>query len=176
MVIAAIAPHLNAFSILFVLCCRLGLLLQHVKVVHDVAVTLTLPEDAQICGTVLLPEALVDFIARLRCPVDPNTAGLAVNPVAFEGASIGPHQAPIATLNVLVIDDRLFLVWRSALLVALSVISLLSVFKVGLSLLAIDGHEAHLAHEFERAVLLRLETQLSVLQAKTYSARKGQSC
>ena len=104
MVIAAIAPHLDALAVLFVL--RL-----HIRVsVHAVgripckdvsAVVLT--EDAKIGGPVLLPESLKHFV-RGRSE-DANATCLTIDPVAFECTAIRPYQLSIATLVVLIIND-----------------------------------------------------------------------
>ena len=65
-----------------------------------------LAEHAQVCDLIVLPEALVDFVAGLRGTVDTSTTRLAIDPVTLEGAAIGPDQTTVATLDVLVVNHR----------------------------------------------------------------------
>ena len=89
MVVAAIAPHLNALAILLVMGRHFRGFIQSLKVVLDVEADV-LSEDAKVRLAVLLPEALIDFIG-VRCTEHAQTTGLSIDPVALEGAPIGPN-------------------------------------------------------------------------------------
>ena len=61
-VVAAIRPNLDPFAILFVLCRYFGLSLNCVKVILDVKADV-LTKDAQVCLSILLPEALINLFS-----------------------------------------------------------------------------------------------------------------
>ena len=61
-VVAAIRPNLDPFAILFVLCGYFGLSLNRVQVILDVKADV-LTKDAQVCLSVLLPEALINLFS-----------------------------------------------------------------------------------------------------------------
>ena len=144
-VVAAIAPHLNAFAVLLILHSGFRHLFQRVQILLDV-VPMVLTEDGQVCQSVLLPKAFVDFVAGLRGTENSHAARLAVNPVAFEGAAIRPDQSSVATLGVLVANDRVFLLLgRGPLLCALACFL---AARFLFAFFAVDGQKSHLSHEF----------------------------
>ena len=105
MVVAAIRPDLDALSILLIVRCDLAGLVERLQVVLDIEADV-LSEDAEVCLTVLLPEAFIDLV-RVWCSEHTKSAGLAVDPVAFECASIRPQEFSISALDELIVNDGL---------------------------------------------------------------------
>ena len=100
-----------------------------------------LSEDAKVRLTVLLPEAFIDLV-RVRCSEHAKSASLAVDPVAFECASIWPQEFAISALDELVVNDGLLgaraRLWR------------VMIVAVGrLIARAINGRQSDLAHVLE---------------------------
>ena len=103
-IVASIAPHLDAFAILLVLPGDFGARFDRIEVRLDICAEV-LSEDAKIGLAVLLPEAFVNFSRGGRRPEHSNSARLSIDPVAFESAAIGPNELAVAALVVLVVHD-----------------------------------------------------------------------
>jgi len=63
-----------------------------------------LAEDAQVGLSILLPETFIDFSGGDWGSEDTNATGLAIDPIALEGAAIWPDELSVATFAVLVVD------------------------------------------------------------------------
>ena len=105
-VVAAIAPHLNALSILLVLlaACHFRLRVHVVQIFLNVGVG-ALTENAEISLAILLPEALISLHAWFGGAEHTNSASLPIDPVAFKSAAIRPDQFAVATLSKFVVDN-----------------------------------------------------------------------
>jgi len=163
-IVAAVAPDLNAQSILFLLnalrCFRLHF--ERIQVFKNV-VAWVLTEYRKICLSVLLPKSFVSLATRLRCTKHANAPGLPVDPVSFEGAAVGPLQFTIPTLVELVLSVSLELrrtVWCCSLL------SYPVVLLVAFGFLILDECLTHLADEFEGAEFHRSVLELAVFEAQ----------
>ena len=140
MVVAAIRPDLDAFAILLIVRCDLAGLVERLQVILDIEADV-LSEDAKIGLTVLLPEAFIDFV-RVRCSEHAKSAGLSVDPVALECATIWPQEFTVAALDELVVNDGLLgaraRLWR------------VMIVAVGRLITgAINGCQSDLAHVLE---------------------------
>ena len=102
-IIATITPYFDTLSILFISIGYLRLSLESIQVVLDIEANI-LSEYAQIGLFILLPESFIDFIAIAWCPEHSETASLAIDPVAFEGALVRPDHLTISAFGVLVIN------------------------------------------------------------------------
>ena len=139
-VVAAIRPDFDALAILLIVRCDLASLIERLQVVLDIEADV-LSEDAEVCLTVLLPEAFIDLV-RVWCSEHTKSAGLAVDPVAFECASIRPQEFAISALDELVVNDGLLgartRLWR------------VMIVAVGRLIAgAINGCQSDLAHVLE---------------------------
>ena len=149
MVVAAIGPDLNSLSILFILRRNLWSWLNRVKVILDVKANI-LTEDAQTSLAVLLPKSFIDIVRQVDWRAeDTQATGLPIDPVSFEGASIGPDHLAIATLGVFVAGNRIVtLLWADLSL---------SIERATSLTTAVNWHHAHLAHVLEGAKFHRFE-------------------
>ena len=87
-VVAAIAPNFDAFSIL--------LFWRRRFTPRSLLIDDRLPKHAEICRLILLPISLVDLVSG--CSEDPNANNLAVDPVSLKGGHVWPDELPISTL------------------------------------------------------------------------------
>ena len=157
-IVAAIAPHFNAFPILLLHCSHLRLRFDGVQVTLDVKAKV-LAEHAQLCVSVLLPKAFVNFFSRSRGSKDTQAASLPIDPVSFERATILPHHLAVATLFVDVVDDRIIALLSTVVLI-------LTITSSRNLAIGINWKIAGLAHVSERAEVHRLELKLCVLDAQ----------
>ena len=123
----------------------------------------------------MLPDTLVNFSEGLCSPKYANPACLSIEPVALEGAPVGPDQLTIAALRVVIADHLLPLVRVTAGLLLTfpvktatpaSMVSFLHLLVLRLLHLAIYLERAHLAHILHRAEITRSELQLPILDTQ----------
>ena len=145
MIVATVRPDLNSFTILLVLRSDLWLRLYRVKIVLYIEANV-LTEHAQIRLPILLPEAFIYFFClRLRSAEYPQATGLAIDPVAFETATIRPNHLAISTFGVLVVNDRVISL--------LSAEAPLATRSATYFAITVDRHHAHLTHVLESTEL-----------------------
>ena len=168
MVVAAIAPDLNAQPILLLLqTCNIRIAFNLVKIILDVRADV-LSEDRQIGRSVLRPEAFIDLISWALRSEHSNATWLVVDPEAFKAALVGPRHLSISALDVLVVYDgsRAFRClntsWSRSLLV---LCERASIFII------VNGHHAHLPIVSHRCTEVHgFERQVCILNAENYSA------
>ena len=173
MVVAAVAPHFDALAVLSLLLCSV---VGEAGRVEDFLVAdflhrsaQILPEDAHIRHFVLYPHALVNFAKGLRRSENSNATCLAVEPEAFEVASIGPDELSIAALRVVIADYLLAILGRCGFLYVASGLLLRSaVDRITVLWLNCSVHleRADLTHVFESSELYRSKLKLAVLNAE----------
>ena len=104
MIVATVAPHLNTFSILSILerCCIRYRCVEGVIIEYGIAQVL--PENAHVRLPVQLPYALILLRERLWSSEYTDAACLAVEPIAFKRAAIGPEKLAVAAFRVIIAD------------------------------------------------------------------------
>ena len=115
-------------------------------------------EDAQVGLSIHLPEAFIHLFFITWCPKHTQPTGLPIDPVTFEGASIGPDKLTIAALGVLIINNRVIALLGSEALISVDISRVVAVGE--------NWSQAHLACVAERAILHGLEAQFTVLQTQ----------
>ena len=156
-VVAAVTPHLNAFTILLVRHQPVGVRLSaelalSIEIVNDIV----LAEDAEVGLLILLPDALENLIVQGTEHADAN--GLPIDPVPLKGAIIRPNELTIATFLHVVVQGH----------------AILRVIIIGVtSLLSVDAGCRRIVHRC--AIVLRNYPDLSnVLQLSKLNSLEAQ--